>query len=108
MKLPILEVAGIWALAIVGAYGYADQINAKYAQSLNLDDLRDLTHLLQIKVDAVVGYGLAYSLPVCLFMIIVFLIRARAHGSWFVTATLISSSVLIILITDRLVINSVL
>ena len=108
MRLPFLEVAGIWTLAIAGAYAFAAQINVKYAQTLDPDDVRDLTHLLQIKVDAVVGYGPMYSLPVCLLMVFVFLMRARAYGSWVVTSTLIFSSVLIIFITDRLVVNAVL
>ena len=107
MRLAVLELAGLWALAIAGAYSYANHISQKYAANINVNS--DLTELLQVRLSAVMEHANAYSVPVCIFMVLMFLImRIRAQGSWLLTALLVSSSLLIFIITDTLLEYSVL
>ena len=107
MRLAVLEILGIWALAIAGAYSYANHISQKYAASINVNS--DLTELLQVRLSAVMVHADAYSVPVCIFMVLMFLImRVRAQGSWLLTALLVCSSLLIFIITDTLMEYSVL
>ena len=102
MRLAALEIAGIWVLAIVGAYSYATHISQKYATSVDVNS--DLTELLQVRLDAVAGHDNAYSAPVCLSMVLMFLImRIRGQGSWLLTAPLVFSSLLIFIITEVLI-----
>jgi len=37
MRLTILEITGIWALAIAGAYSYAAHISQKYAEQVDVN-----------------------------------------------------------------------
>jgi len=107
MRTLIFEVAGVWALAIAGAYGYASHISQTYAARVEVNG--DLTELLQARLDAVAGHADAYSGPVCLFMALMFLImRSRGQFSWLLTALLVCSSLLVVIITDTIVDNSVL
>jgi len=106
MRLAVFEIAGVWALAISGAYVYASQMSQKYAIYVYADS--DLTELLQARLDAVAGYAYLYSGPVCLIMVLMFFMRTRSHGTWLVTVLLVCSSLLILIITDALVDNAVL
>jgi len=108
LKFPLLEIAGVWAVAIVGAYIYATQVGDEVTGDIDPPSVEDLTQLLALKVDAVAGYGMVYSVPASLLMAFVFLVRSRVYGSWWVTGGLVLSSALIILMTEQLVINSVL
>ena len=107
MKLAILEIVEVWVLAIAGAYSYATHISQKYAAKIDVNG--DLTELLQARLDAVAGHADDYSVPVCLFMVLMFLImRVRTQSSWLLTALLVCSSLLIFIITDTLMEYSVL
>jgi len=107
MKLTIIEIAVIWLLATAGAYSYAAHITQKYAANVVVNG--DVTELLRARLDAVAGHAEDYSVPVCLFMAVMFLImRARVQGSWLLTIPLVCSSLLIFVITDTLMDYSVL